>query len=66
VKLPHGIGVLLRIVCGLLLLAVAFGAAVLGVPTAYSWWKHSECWLRGPDSYACWEIDLLEYRPTRP
>lgn len=48
----------------LVLWAVAFGAAIFGVPTVYSWWKQSECWLRGPDSHACWEVDLLE-RPER-
>ena len=44
--------------------ALLFGAAVFGVPTVYSWWKQAECWLRGPDSYACWELDLLK-TPTR-
>jgi hypothetical protein len=58
----------LRIVGSLVLVSVLaallFGAAVFGVPTVYSWWKQAECWLRGPDSYACWELDLLK-TPTR-
>jgi len=45
----------------LLLWAAAFGTAILGVPTFYSGWKHAECWLRGPDSLACWELDLLKH-----
>jgi hypothetical protein len=43
--------VLVSVLWGLL-----FGAAVFGVPTVYSWWKQCECWLRGSDSYACWEL----------
>lgn len=36
----------IREVAVLLLWGLAFGAAILVVPTAYSWWKQSECWLR--------------------
>ena len=42
-----------------LLATVAFWAAIFGVPTVYYAWKQSECWLRGSDSQACWELDLL-------
>jgi hypothetical protein len=57
-----------------LLWALLFGLSIFGVPTVYGWWKHVECWLRGPDSYACWELDLLRHskrvvrrpRVTRP
>jgi hypothetical protein len=44
----------------LLLSGLFFGGAVFGIPTLYAGWKHVECWLRGSDSYACWELDLLK------
>src|SRR5688572_2951622 len=65
VKPPRWILTIFWTVCVLLLWAAGFGATILGVPTVYSWWKHCECWLRGPDSYACWELDLLK-QPQRP
>ena len=40
--------------------ALVFTATVFSVPTVYSWWKQVQCWLRGADSYACWELDLLK------
>jgi hypothetical protein len=40
---------------------VAFGAAVLGIPTVYHWWLQFQCWRAGPDSQECWWLDLLEH-----
>lgn len=52
-----------RMILILLLGGVGIGAAIFGVPTVYYGWKHAECWLRGPDSVACWELDLLKRPP---
>ena len=38
---------------------LAFGAAILGVPTVYAWWMQYRCWQAGPDSQECWSLDLL-------
>jgi hypothetical protein len=50
-----------HVVAVLVLWSVVFGAAILGIPTVYGWWKQIECRLGGVDSYACVELDLLRY-----
>jgi hypothetical protein len=45
----------------LLVSGLAFGATILGIPTAYYWWLQYQCWRAGPDSQECWWLDLLEH-----
>ena len=46
-----------RLIAGVVLVLVvsglAFGAAILGVPTVYSWWMQYQCWRAGRDSEEC-------------
>jgi hypothetical protein len=46
--------------CRLGVVGARVHVTVFSVPTVYSWWKQVQCWLRGADSYACWELDLLK------
>ena len=52
------------VVLVLVLSGLAFAAAIFGVPTVYHLWKQFECWFRGQDSQACWELDLLKHPKT--
>jgi hypothetical protein len=49
------------IVFVLFLWGLAFGSAIFGVPTVYYWWMQLQCWRGGPDSQACWWLDLLKH-----
>lgn len=53
-----------RIIFVLLLWALGFAAAILGVPTTYRWWKHAECWLRGPH-YGLRSIPAVQFANER-
>jgi hypothetical protein len=54
-----------RVVLFLLVMGLALGAAIFGVPTGYYWWMQYQCWRAGPDSIECWWFDLLKY-PDKP
>jgi hypothetical protein len=63
--IPPPLKLAVRVVVFLLVMGLAFGAAIFGVPTGYYGWMQFQCWRAGPDSDACWWFDLLKY-PDKP